>query len=106
MEGAILSTQSNNRFRTHLKNAATILCARTLPRSRCSEQSSSSSRHHTYPRTSPPKRPSISCRMEPLMSELPQTSTLKQAESIQCKMIPQNVSKSNSVIKLKSTLAR
>lgn len=106
MEGAILSTQSNNRFRTHLKNAATVLCARTLPKSRCNEQSASSSRHHTYPRSSPPKRPSIACRMEPLMCELPQLSTLKQAECVQCKMIPQNISKSNSVVKLKSTLAR
>ncbi|XP_050353841.1 uncharacterized protein LOC126775777 isoform X2 [Nymphalis io] len=106
MEGAILSTQSNNRFRTHLKNAATVLCARTLPKSRCGEQSTSSSRHHTYPRTTPPKRASIPCKMEPLMCEMPQASTLKQAETIQREMVPQTISKSNGVVKLKSTLAR
>ncbi|XP_047543386.1 uncharacterized protein LOC125075711 isoform X6 [Vanessa atalanta] len=106
MEGAILSTQSNNRFRTHLKNAATVLCARTLPKSRCSEQSASSSRHHTYPRTSPPKRASIPCRMEPLMCELPQASTLKQAETVQREIVSQTTSTANGVVKLKSTLAR
>ncbi|XP_064076960.1 uncharacterized protein LOC113392315 isoform X2 [Vanessa tameamea] len=106
MEGAILSTQSNNRFRTHLKNAATVLCARTLPKSRCSEQSASSSRHHTYPRTTPPKRASIPCRMEPLMCELPQASTLKQAETVQREIVSQTTSTANGVVKLKSTLAR
>nr|BAM19930.1 unknown unsecreted protein [Papilio xuthus] len=31
----------------------------------------SSSRHHTYPRSAPPKRAPISCRMEPLLGDLP-----------------------------------
>ncbi|KAM3966807.1 LOW QUALITY PROTEIN: NDT-like domain-containing protein raw [Aphomia sociella] len=75
MEGAILSTASNNRFRTHLKNAASALCARTLPKQRRNELTSTSSvRHHTYPRATPPKRPSISCRREPLMCEPQQQS--------------------------------
>ncbi|XP_013144282.1 PREDICTED: uncharacterized protein LOC106107823 [Papilio polytes] len=69
MEGAVLSAQSNNRFRTHLKNAASALCARTLPKQRCSEATASSSRHHTYPRSAPLKRAPISCRMEPLKQQ-------------------------------------
>ncbi|XP_023934493.2 uncharacterized protein LOC112043347 isoform X2 [Bicyclus anynana] len=105
MEGAILSTQSNNRFRTHLKNAATVLCARAFPKTKCSEQSASSSKHHTYPRTTPPKRTSIPCRMEPLMCEV-QATSFKQAEAVQCDVTPPTSSKSNGVVKLKSALAR
>ncbi|CAK1548285.1 unnamed protein product [Leptosia nina] len=79
MEGAILSTQSNNRFRTHLKNAATALCARTLPKSRCSE-ASGTAKHHTYPRVTPPKRAPITCRVEPLICDL--QAPMKSQDSI------------------------
>lgn len=108
MEGALLSTQSNNTFRTHLKNAATVLCARAFPKSKCSEQPASSSKHHTYPRATPPKRASISCRMEPLVCDVPQATTFKQAEAIQCEGIPPTLtaSKTNGVVKFKSALAR
>ncbi|XP_045761156.1 uncharacterized protein LOC123864617 isoform X2 [Maniola jurtina] len=106
MEGAILSTQSNNRFRTHLKNAATVLCARAFPKAKCSEQSASTSKHHTYPRTTPPKRASIPCRMEPFMCEVPQATTFKQAEAVQSDVIPPTTSNMNGVVKLKSALAR
>nr|XP_032513238.1 uncharacterized protein LOC116767135 isoform X2 [Danaus plexippus plexippus] len=99
MEGAILSTPSSSRFRAHLKNAATALCARTLPKTRCSEQSASSARHHTYPRTTPPKRAAIPCRMEPLMCELPTLQT----EAIH--RVTPATSKPNGV-KLKGTFAR
>lgn len=69
MEGAVLSVSTNNnRFRTHLKNAASAICARTLPKQRRNETTTAnSSRHHTYPRASPPKRASIPCRIEPLL---------------------------------------
>ncbi|XP_013195351.2 uncharacterized protein LOC106138682 isoform X3 [Amyelois transitella] len=70
MEGAILSTASNNRFRTHLKNAANAFCARTLPKQRRTESvSASTARHHTYPRVTPPKRAPISCRKDTQMCE-------------------------------------
>ncbi|XP_069354482.1 uncharacterized protein raw isoform X2 [Maniola hyperantus] len=106
MEGAILSTQSNNRFRTHLKNAATVLCARAFPKAKCSEATASCSKHHTYPRTTPPKRTSISCRMEPFMCEVPKATSFKQAEAVQNDVIPPTTSKTNGVVKLKSALAR
>ena len=80
MEGAVLSTQNNNRFRTHLKNAATVLCARTLPKARCSEQSANFTQHHTYPRTSPPKRTPISCKMEPFIFDLPATTSFQSSD--------------------------
>lgn len=69
MEGAILSvSNNNNRFRNHLKNAASALCAKTLPKPRRNDASGgSSAKHHTYPRAAPPKRASIPCRMEPLI---------------------------------------
>lgn len=102
MEGAILSTQSNNRFRTHLKNAATVLCARTMPKSRCSEHSANSSRHHTFPRTSPPKRTSISRKMEPFMCELPQATSFQHSEDIEHDL----TSKTNGITKLKGALTR
>ncbi|XP_072936118.1 uncharacterized protein raw isoform X2 [Epargyreus clarus] len=105
MEGAVLSTQSSNRFRTHLKNAATALCARTLPKQRCSEVTDSTTRHHTYPRATPPKRPALSCRMEPAICDLPQSSTLCH-QSSHYDDIPRTPNKSNGVIKLKGTLAR
>ncbi|XP_041974610.1 uncharacterized protein LOC121729940 isoform X2 [Aricia agestis] len=101
MEGAVLSTQSNGRFR-HLKNAASALCARTLPKSRCGEPSVSSSRHHhTYPRATPPKRPSIPCRMEPLMCEMPQTRKVEPLRD----SVAHSPNK-YGVVKLKGTLAR
>lgn len=102
MEGAILSTQSNNRFRTHLKNAATVLCARTLPKSRCSEQSTNFSQHHTYPRASPPKRASVSCKMEPSMYDVPPTTSFHHCEDIHS--VPAN--KTKWMTKLKGALAR
>ncbi|XP_047514419.1 uncharacterized protein LOC125055831 isoform X2 [Pieris napi] len=100
MEGAILSTQSNNRFRAHLKNAATALCARTLPKSRSNDTASSSAKHHTYPRATPPKRAPILCRMEPLMCDLP--APLKSNDISDVNHTP----KSNGVVKLPGTLAR
>ncbi|CAG5018439.1 unnamed protein product [Parnassius apollo] len=108
MEGAILSAQSNNRFRTHLKNAASALCARTLPKQRCSEASASSSRHHTYPRATPPKRASISCRMEPLLCDIPHNANYQQPDVIPSKVADTNKHNTtpNGMVKLKGALAR
>ncbi|CAG4925340.1 unnamed protein product [Colias eurytheme] len=105
MEGAILSTQSNNRFRSHLKNAVTTLCARTLPKSRCSDSSAGTAKHHTYPRATPPKRTPIACRMEPLICDLPQTSSFISHEPIKCET-DHMPNKPNGVVKLRGALAR
>ncbi|XP_050665334.1 uncharacterized protein LOC126965665 isoform X2 [Leptidea sinapis] len=99
MEGALLSTQSNNRFRTHLKNAASALCARTLPKSRCSESPASTARHHTYPRATPPRRAPITCRVEPLFSDLPQKSVEPSADE-------SSSNKPNGIVKLQGSIAR
>lgn len=72
MEGAIISTQSNSRFRTHLKNAASALCTRTLPKQRhggVDVSASTAAKHHTYPRVSPQKRAMIPCRLEPFITD-------------------------------------
>ncbi|XP_049887571.1 uncharacterized protein LOC126381971 isoform X2 [Pectinophora gossypiella] len=107
MEGAVLSTP-NNRFRTHLKNAASALCARTLPKQRRSESgASSAARHHTYPRATPPKRAAIACRMEPPLSPLQVQPTLDPPEPVHYQVEDvHTVTKLNGVVKLKGTLAR
>ncbi|XP_013166433.1 PREDICTED: uncharacterized protein LOC106116920 [Papilio xuthus] len=107
MEGAVLSAQSNNRFRTHLKNAASALCARTLPKQRCSEAAASSSRHHTYPRSAPPKRAPISCRMEPLLGDLPApASPPHYPDVVVSKPLDCKPTTPNGMVKLKGALAR
>ncbi|KOB72422.1 hypothetical protein OBRU01_12301 [Operophtera brumata] len=110
MEGAVLSVSNNNsRFRTHLKNAASAICARTLPKQRRNEPAaSSSSRHHTYPRAAPPKRASIACRMEPLVSNPPQHAAIfEPPEPVNYELMEVQIpNKPNGTIKLKGTLAR
>ncbi|CAH0600582.1 unnamed protein product [Chrysodeixis includens] len=112
MEGGVLSvTSNNNRFRSHLKNAASALCAGTLPKQRRGEPAAiSSARHHTYPRATPPKRAAISCRMEPL--PLACTPTLhpkafEPPQQMKHEVIEdQTTSRPNSLIKWKGTVAR
>ncbi|KAH9633987.1 hypothetical protein HF086_001189 [Spodoptera exigua] len=110
MEGGVLSVSSNNnRFRSHLKNAASALCARTLPKQRRAEPAAvTSARHHTYPRATPPKRAAISCRMEPLACAPPMhATTLDPPQPIQCEFIEdQTANTPNEIIKWKGTLAR
>ncbi|XP_049698524.2 uncharacterized protein LOC110370032 isoform X2 [Helicoverpa armigera] len=110
MEGGVLSVSSNNsRFRSHLKNAASALCARTLPKQRRGEASAiTSARHHTYPRATPPKRAAISCRMEPLACAPSQhATTFDPPEPIQCEVVDDHTAnKGNGLIKWKGTLAR
>ncbi|XP_037300226.1 uncharacterized protein LOC115445777 isoform X2 [Manduca sexta] len=109
MEGAVLSvTSNNNRFRTHLKNAASAICARTLPKQRRNDPAAtSSSRHHTYPRATPPKRASISCRMEPLMCPVPHHATAYDSpEPVTCALTDTHTTKKSNKLKLKGTLAR
>ncbi|CAH2068509.1 unnamed protein product, partial [Iphiclides podalirius] len=104
MEGAVLSAQSNSRFRAHLKNAASALCARTLPKQRCSEASESSSRHHTYPRANPPKRASIPCRIEPPLCDAP--PTYHPPDIVQTQGTDTHKNAPNGMVKLKGALAR
>lgn len=112
MEGGVLSvTSNNNRFRSHLKNAASALCAGTLPKQRRGEPAAvSSARHHTYPRATPPKRAAIACRMEPL--PLACTPTLhpkafEPPQQIKHDVIEdQATNRSNTIIKWKGTVAR
>ncbi|KAJ8734728.1 hypothetical protein PYW08_013978 [Mythimna loreyi] len=109
MEGGVLSVSSNNsRFRSHLKNAASALCARTLPKQRRGEPAAiSSARHHTYPRATPPKRAAISCRMEPLACPPPLHATaFDPPQPIKCEIIEDQPTKPNGLIKWKGTLAR
>lgn len=109
MEGAILSTASNNRFRTHFKNAASALCARTLPKQRRAEVvASSTARHHTYPRATPPKRAPIACRMEPLICDTVQSATpVEQPPPVHHDAVQAHTpSRPNGTVKLKGTLAR
>ncbi|GBP66768.1 hypothetical protein EVAR_48174_1 [Eumeta japonica] len=73
MEGAILSSPGNGRFRAHLKNAASAICARTLPKQRRTEtllMAAATRHHHTYPRVAPPRRAAIPARLEPLTRDL------------------------------------
>lgn len=107
MEGAILSAPSNNRFRTHLKNAASALCARTLPKQRRSEPvAGSTARHHTYPRTTPPKRAAI-CRMEPLVCDQPtQSPAFNPPEPVNHDAFELRTKNPNGAVKLKGALAR
>lgn len=111
MEGAVLSvTNNNNRFRTHLKNAASAICARTLPKQRRNEPAASSSaRHHTYPRAAPTKRASISCRMEPLVCNPSHHAAIFEPppESVKYELMEVQIpNKPNGTIKLKGFLAR
>ncbi|XP_022825543.1 uncharacterized protein LOC111355680 isoform X3 [Spodoptera litura] len=110
MEGGVLSVSSNNnRFRSHLKNAASALCARTLPKQRRAEPAAiTSARHHTYPRATPPKRAAISCRVEPLACAPPMhATTFDPPQPIQCEFIEdQTTNTPNGIIKWKGTLAR
>ncbi|CAG9783075.1 unnamed protein product [Diatraea saccharalis] len=105
MESAILSTAGNNRLRTHLKNAANSLCARTLPKNRRAELMSTSTRHHhTYPRVTPPRRAPISCRIDSLICDNGQ-----QVQSIEIQAVEYEVKTSttqNGTMKLKGNLAR
>ncbi|CAH0722497.1 unnamed protein product, partial [Brenthis ino] len=73
-----------------------------MPKSRCSEHSANSSRHHTFPRTSPPKRTLISCKMEPFMCELPQATSFQHSEDIEHDLM----SKTNGTTKLKGAFTR
>lgn len=111
MEGAILSVSGNNsRFRTHLKNAASAICARTLPKQRRTTDASttSDSRHHTYPRITPPKRTAITCRMESVMCPAPPcvAATFEQSDPPRDIIDAHKSNKQNGMIKLKGTLAR
>lgn len=103
----MLSTASNNRFRTHFKNAASALCARTLPKQRRAEVvATSAARHHTYPRATPPKRAPISCRMcDPVQQPTPveQPTPQPQHYDITHTHAPK---RPNGTVKLKGTLAR
>lgn len=75
----MLGSQSNSRFRNHLKNAASALCARTLPKQRRNDVVSMTTRqHHTYPRVTQQKRAQIPCRLEPLLCA---AELLKQEEA-------------------------
>ncbi|KAJ2946469.1 hypothetical protein O0L34_g12514 [Tuta absoluta] len=109
MEGAVLSSPNNSRFRSHLKNAASALCARTLPKQRRSDSGAgSTAKHHTYPRATPPKRAPISCRMEaPVCSPLPPPTAYEPPEPLQPQVEDvRRSTKLNGVVKLKGTLAR
>ncbi|XP_075986062.1 NDT-like domain-containing protein raw isoform X2 [Anticarsia gemmatalis] len=110
MEGGVLSvSSSNNRFRSHLKNAASAICARTLPKQRRGDSVAiNSARHHTYPRATPTKRAAISCRMEPLMCTPAQhATTFEPPQPFTCDVVEdQTMNKPNGFIKLKGTLAR
>lgn len=88
MEGAILSPSSGTGFRTHLKNAANALCARTLPKTRRGDNMpttmTATARHHTYPRVSPQKRAQIPCWLEPLIC----AELVKPEEIVRTDMLP------------------
>ncbi|XP_026324367.1 uncharacterized protein LOC113233443 isoform X2 [Hyposmocoma kahamanoa] len=107
MEGAVLSTPNNNRLRMHLKNAASALCARTLPKQRRSEPAASSTvRHHTYPRTTP-KRAAIFCLLEAPCDQPQQIKTFELPEPKDCHFTDVHPSTvSNGIVKLKGSLAR
>lgn len=92
----------------HLKNAASAFCARTLPKQRRSEPAASSTaRHHTYPRTTPPKRAAISCLLEAPCDQPQQAKTLELPEPNVCHFTDVHTATvSNGVVKLKGTLAR
>ncbi|RVE50403.1 hypothetical protein evm_004940 [Chilo suppressalis] len=106
MESAILSTASNNRLRTHLKNAASSLCARTLPKQRRAEvvDTTGTRHHHTYPRATPPRRTPISCRMEPLVCDSMQQAPPNEMQHVEYDIKPPTAP--NGTVKLKGNLAR
>lgn len=109
MDGAVLSTPpNNNRLGMHLKNAVSAICTRTLPKQRRSEPAASSTaRHHTYPRTTPPKRAAIFRLLEAPCDQPQQPKTLELPEPIDCHFSDVHTSTvSNGVVKLKGTLAR
>ncbi|XP_037964259.2 uncharacterized protein LOC105391236 isoform X1 [Plutella xylostella] len=114
MESAVLgSPGGGGRFRAHLKNAASALWTRTLPKQRRSEGASAGpARHHTYPRVQG-KRAPLACRLQRVACEPPQQppppapAAPEPLTAVHYDIIDVDMStKPNGVVKLKGTLAR